>query len=38
MVLAKHVTRKKEGGVYYFRKRVPEELRKHYPSLSKRGD
>lgn len=31
VLMAKYVQQKQEGGVYYFRRRIPDDVQKHYP-------
>jgi len=31
VLMAKYVQQKQTGGVYYFRRRIPDDVQKHYP-------
>ena len=36
-IVVKYLRQKNKGGVWYFRRRVPDDVRGHYPSLNKAG-
>ncbi len=36
-IVVKYLHQKNKGGVWYFRRRVPDDVRGHYPSLNKAG-
>ena len=38
LVMAKYIEQKTANGVWYFRRRVPHDVQKHYPKLNKRGE
>ena len=38
VVMTKYVEQKKTGGVYYFRRRVPYDVKRAYLNLNKRGE
>ncbi len=38
VVLANYIEQKKNSAVWYYRRRVPQDVRNYYPNLSKRGE
>lgn len=38
LVMARYIEQKTTNGVWYFRRRVPRDVQRHYPKLNKRGE
>lgn len=36
-IVVKYLHQKQKGGVWYFRRRIPEDVQRHYPNLNKAG-